>query len=360
MASRYQRYLLPGLVFQGMVIGGGYATGRELVEFFLPAGPVGGFVGMAVAALVWSLVMAVSFELCRMTASYDYRHFFQGLLGRAWFLFEILLLLLMVVVLSVIAAASGEIVHNLLGLPPVAGTVVLLLAIGVLVVSSGELIERFMGAWSLVLYACYVTLVSWTLARFGPEVAHTFRETPNPGGSLLAGVRYAGYSLAIVPLMLFALTHLRDRRDAITAGLLAGPVGMLPAVCLFVSLMAVHDGIAAAPIPSAVLLAKLDAGWFEVVFQVALLGTLVQTGLGLLHGVNERIARTLEDRGRRMPSRLRLATAVALLLTALLLASAFGLVSLIARGYGLLTFGFIAVFVIPVLTIGLWRVVRGK
>lgn len=255
MASRYQRYLLPGLVFQGMLIGGGYATGRELVEFFLPAGPAGGLLGMAVAALVFGLVMAVSFELCRMTGRYDYRHFLQR---------------------------------------------------------------------------------------------------------LLAGVRYAGYSLAIVPLMLFALTHIRDRRDAVTAGLLAGPIGMLPAVCLFVSLMAVHDEIAVAPIPSAVLLAKLDSGWFEVVFQVALLGTLVQTGLGLLHGVNERIARTLEDRGRRMPPVLHPAVAHVLLLAALLLASAFGLVSLIARGYGLLTFGFIAVFVIPVLTIGLWRVVRGR
>ncbi len=34
----FQKYLLPGLVFQGVVIGGGYATGRELAEFFLPHG----------------------------------------------------------------------------------------------------------------------------------------------------------------------------------------------------------------------------------------------------------------------------------------------------------------------------------
>ncbi|MCD9004846.1 hypothetical protein LDO31_01080 [Luteimonas sp. XNQY3] len=38
-ASWFQRYLLPGFVFQAAVIAGGYATGRALVEFFLPAGP---------------------------------------------------------------------------------------------------------------------------------------------------------------------------------------------------------------------------------------------------------------------------------------------------------------------------------
>ena len=36
-------------------------------------------------------------------------------------------------------------------------------------------------------------------------------------------------------------------------------------------------------------------------------------------------------------------------------ASAVGLVGLIATGYGLLTYAFIALLVLPVLTIGLWR-----
>jgi len=81
MSSFYQKYLLPGLVFQGVVIGGGYATGRELVEFFLPHGPIGGLLSMAVAALIWSCVMAASFELCRMTQSYDYKTFFKLAVG---------------------------------------------------------------------------------------------------------------------------------------------------------------------------------------------------------------------------------------------------------------------------------------
>ena len=39
----FQRWLLPGFLFQSVIIGGGYATGRELVEFFLSAGPLGGW-----------------------------------------------------------------------------------------------------------------------------------------------------------------------------------------------------------------------------------------------------------------------------------------------------------------------------
>jgi hypothetical protein len=44
-SSWFQRLVLPGLAFKAVVIGGGYATGHELAEFFLPSGPPGGNVG---------------------------------------------------------------------------------------------------------------------------------------------------------------------------------------------------------------------------------------------------------------------------------------------------------------------------
>ena len=50
--SRFQRFLLPGLAFKAVVIGGGYATGRELAEFFLPSGPQGGVVAILLAMLL--------------------------------------------------------------------------------------------------------------------------------------------------------------------------------------------------------------------------------------------------------------------------------------------------------------------
>jgi len=357
MVAFFQRYLLPGLIFQGVVIGGGYATGRELAEFFLPHGPVGGLLSMGVAALVWSCVLAVSFELSRMTRSYDYKSFFRQLLGRFWFLFEILLILLMIVVLSVIAAAAGEIAQNLFAAPAVAGTLALLLAIGVLTFYGSHLIEQFMGSWSVLLYISYFTLVVWSLSVFGEDIRLSFSQARVAPGWILDGVRYAGYNLAVVPMVLFCINHLTLRKEAITAGLLAGMIGMLPAVFLFIAMMGQYPQIGQAPMPSMELLARIGSPWFSAVFQLVLLGTLVQTGVGLIHGVNERIASTLQDNGKTMPGLARPTIATGMLLAALLLASKFGLVALIARGYGLLTFGFIAVFVIPVLTVGVYKIV---
>ena len=73
----FRRILMPGLILQSVMIGGGYATGREIVEFFLVLGPSGGLLAMGVATVVLSVITAISFELARKTKSHTY-HAFSG------------------------------------------------------------------------------------------------------------------------------------------------------------------------------------------------------------------------------------------------------------------------------------------
>ena len=72
MSSRFQRFLLPGFAFKAVVIGGGYATGRELAEFFLPSGPWGGIAAMLLAMLIWSIVCVATFLFARLSGARDY------------------------------------------------------------------------------------------------------------------------------------------------------------------------------------------------------------------------------------------------------------------------------------------------
>src|SRR3546814_3407904 len=83
-SSWFQRFLLPGFALKAVIIGGGYATGRELAEYFVPSGPWGGLAAMLLATLIWSVVAALTFALARKMRAYDYRSFFEGLLGPAW------------------------------------------------------------------------------------------------------------------------------------------------------------------------------------------------------------------------------------------------------------------------------------
>ncbi len=358
MSDFFRRYLLAGFVFQSVVIGGGYATGRELIEFFMPAGPAGGLLGMAVTMLVWGAVMAVSFELVRLTRSYDYKSFFTALLGRGWFLFEIAYVLLLVLVLAVLGAASGEIVHSSYGWPKIGGTLALMAVVGLLLYYGSAVIEKALAASAIVLFAGYIVLIVWSLSVFGDRVTGNFASVPIQGGWFKGGVTYAAYNMACVPAVFFCIRHLNHRCEAIGAGLLAGPLAMLPGVLFYIAMMGFYPEIGDQAVPSVFLLTKLGASWFQLLFEAAVLWTLVATGVGLLHAINERIAKSYQDRAQVMPRSLRAGLALGVMAVSVFAADAVGLIGLIAKGYGLLTYVFIAVLVLPVLTIGVWKIIK--
>jgi uncharacterized membrane protein YkvI len=354
----FRRYLLPGFVFEAAVIGGGYATGRELVEFFLPAGPLGGLLGMTVSMLVWSAVLAVSFELARRARAYDYRSFLKLLLGRGWFLFEIAYLLLIVLILAVMGAAAGEIVQSLFGLPKLVGSLLMIAGVALVLFLSSAAIERFLSLTVGYLYLVYIVFVVWSIVAFGGRIEAALGAEPIGHRWFMAGVTYAGYNVATIPAVLFSVRHLSRRREAVVAGLLAGPLGMLPGLAFYVAMIGYHEEIGAAALPSAFLLAKLKAPWFEWAFQIAVLLTLVDTGVPILHAINERVAKAYEERQRLMPRSLRPALAIGIMVLSVYVASAVGLIGLIATGYGLLTYAFIVLLVLPVLTVGVWTMRR--
>jgi len=355
MRRIFQVYLLPGLVFQSVLIGGGYGTGREIAEFFMPHGALGGLLGLAVTTVVWSALLAVAFEFSRLTGAYDYRGFFRALLGPFWRLFEVIYLLLAVIILAVLGSASGEILAQAFSLPRLGGAIVLLGAVGILAFYGGVLLERVMAVWSFVLYAAYAVLFGWTLSRFGGDIESAILTGEIVGAWQVDGLRYAAYNFVAFAAVLFALRRIATRGEAITAGVIAGVIGIAPAGLVFVAMLALYPDIAAAPVPISMLLQSLGKSWFMLAFQVVLFGTFIETGAGIIHSVNERIASALKENGRGFPHWARLATAVAALGLAVFLAQGVGLIGLIAKGYGLLSYAFIGVVIVPLLTIGVYR-----
>jgi len=350
--------LLPGFVFQSVVIAGGYGTGRELVEFFLTYGPLGGLLAMLLVSMViWSVVCGTSFEFARSFHSYDYRSLFTHLLGRGWVLFEICYFALLLIILAVIAAAAGTILQETFNLNYVVGVLGMMAAVGYLVFRGSGTIEKVLTFWSLVLYTTYVVMFVWSFWRFGDDTTSALLTgSPTPGW-VVGGIRYAAYNLAIIPAVLFAVRHCGTRREAVTAGLLTGPIAIVPGLLFYLVMCGQYPEILGRAVPANHILEILGSRGFQIVFQVVLFGTLIETGTGLIHAVNERVAGVFLERDRPMPKYLRPATATVLLILGAGLAR-FGLIDLIAKGYGTLTWLFLFIFVIPMLTAGVWKISR--
>jgi len=356
VSSRFQRFLLPGLAFKAVVIGGGYATGRELAEFFLPSGPWGGIAAMVLATIIWCGVCVATFVFARATGARDYQSFVRALLGPGWLVFEAAYVLFVVLILAVFGAAAGAIGAATLGLPTLAGTLALMIAIALFTAFGNASVERLFKYVSFLLYGVYVLFVIMALTHFGDRIPQGFASNAATDGWLLGGLTYASYNIVGAITILPVLRHLTSDRDAVVAGLIAGPLAMLPALMFFCCMIAYYPQIAAETLPSDFLLQKMHAPWFHLLFQLMIFAALLESGTGAVHAINERIDHAWQrHHAAPLAHRARLGIALATLTGCMLLAQRFGLVALIAKGYRALALIFLLVYVLPLMTLGLIR-----
>jgi uncharacterized membrane protein YkvI len=359
MSSRFQRFLLPAFAFKAVVIGGGYATGRELAEFFLPSGPWGGVVAMLLATLIWSAVCVATFLFARAAGARDYQSFVRALLGPGWIAFEAAYVLFVILILAVFGAAAAAIAASL-GVPAIAGTLALAAGIALVVAYGNTSVERLFTYVSFLLYGVYALFLVLALTHFGGLIVAGFSRHVPMTGWVSGGITYASYNIVGAVVILPVLRHLTSRRDAVIAGLIAGPLAMLPALLFFCCMMAYYPQIGAVTLPSDFLLQRLDLPLFRLLFQLMIFAALLESGTGAVHAINERIGNAWQRRhGSTLGHGARLGIALVILTGCMFLAARFGLVALIANGYRLLAAIFLLVYVLPVLTIGIYKLRRG-
>ena len=180
--SRFTRWILPGLGVKAVVIGGGYATGRELAEFFLSRGPWGGLYAILFATLLFSIFCSLTFVLARRFGTYDYKSFFKRLLGPAWHVFELAYLLFVILILAVYGAAAGAIGNAVLNAPLWMGTAALAGFIAGIVAFGNKAVERLFRDVSYYLYGIYALFITLALWRFGARVPAGFEAHPGTSG----------------------------------------------------------------------------------------------------------------------------------------------------------------------------------
>jgi uncharacterized membrane protein YkvI len=319
--SWFQRFLLPGFAFKGVVIGGGYATGRELAEFFLPAGPAGGMLGIVLAMVFWSGVCALTFAFAHVMQTFDYRSFFRALLGPAWYAFEAAYLVFIVLILAVFGAAAGEIGAATFGLPRIVGSLALVATIAAVTAYGNSAVERLFKWMTLFLYAVYAVFGVLALSAFGDKALAQLTSAAPSGDWWSGGVTYAGYNVIGAIVILPMLRRLTSVKDAVTAGALSGVLAIWPALVFFFCMLAFYPQIGEATLPSDFLLRELNQPLFHIVFQLMIFAALLESGVGAVHGFNERVASVLRDRrGLNLGVAARLGIAVVLLLLAVFIA----------------------------------------
>ena len=351
----FRIYIVPGAVIQSVMVGGGYGTGREIVEYFTSYGAMGGLLGICVAFVVLAAVLTTTFETARVFQAFDYRHFFKHLLGPGWIIYEVLIILLFLLVLAVLASAAGNILQDNFGIPYGAGLLIMLLVVGVLTFYGRNLITAALTFWSFFLYAVFLVFLIAVFSSDRFSFSGVFDTTDIASGWWRSGLQYAAYNLAVIPLLLYVARGFETRKEATLSGMAAGIIALVPALIFQLAFVAASPEVLNEPIPVYWMIAQLGHTTLLVIYSVMLFGTFIETGAGILQGINERIDGYLaEVRGSNMNPTSRAAIAMFAILASAGL-SLIGITDLIAKGYGAMSWGFLAVYVLPLMTFGIYR-----
>ena len=101
-------------------------------------------------------------------------------------------------------------------------------------------------------------------SRFGNEIQQAFASESMVGSWAAGGTVYAGYNLIGAVVILPVMRHLTSNRDAVIAGLLSGPLAMLPGALFFICMVAFLPDIASATLPSDFMLQRLEMPLFHL------------------------------------------------------------------------------------------------
>ena len=267
---------------------GGYATGREVVQFGARFGAFGWLAGLAIF-VGFGVLAFLMFETARRFQAFDYRSLLQKLIGPFYWLFDIVYVLLAILIIAIMASANGEILNSTLGFNYWVGVILIVGIVGLLNFFGESIIEQFKSIGMVFLYVGYILFATLVITQNWDQILNTMssgNRSLAPGASAWAiawsGAIYVGYNLAVYPSALFTVRRQTRLRETVVAGLIAGFMMTIPWFLTYFSLMGFYpnDEIFGAPVPWLQMLSSQGA-WVVILFGIVVGWTLIATATGI-------------------------------------------------------------------------------
>jgi len=132
------------------------------------------------------------------------------------------------------------------------------------------LIEKLLSFWSIILYGVFAIMFLVVYFLYGDAIGSSFNQQPSDISWTMGGIKYAAYNIGLVPAILFCVRHIETRKEAIISGLVAGAIGMIPAVFMFFAMLSQYPNVLNASVPVNAVLDKIGWDWFKLIFQILL------------------------------------------------------------------------------------------
>lgn len=363
----FGKFVLPGIILQSVMIGGGYATGREIVEYGAKYGALGWLSGLG-TFLGFAVIAALTYELIRLTKAYDFKTFMKTIGGPLWIVFDIVYLLFMVVIIAVMASATGNIVEQTLGLNYWVGVVAITVVVAILNFYGSRLIERFETLGTVALYAGYIIFSVLVIGTFGKNISTVFanHDTSFIGGSVSAdkalwsGVLYCAYNLVVMPATFFTIERQTRRVESVVSGIIGGVLATIPWFLTYFAVMCFYPNpdVLGASVPWLAMMQGTAGPVVIAIFGIVMGWTLIETSTGIIHAALERVNNGLKEAHKPPMTGKQQAILTIIVLVGSMVLSKVGIIDLIATVYNALSYAFLAIYVLPLITVGVYKIFK--
>ena len=367
----YAKYILPGVLLQSVLIGGGYATGREIYSYGAKYGAMGWISGLAIG-IGFALFAFLTFEICRIYKVYDYKNYIKKVIGPLWPIMDILTILIAILLIAVMAAATGSIFEEV-GLPNILGSVFIVLICGLLNFKGARFIEKFESIGTVLLYAGYILFTILVLVKRGGNIPEVFSKmnTSSYNGNVTiplcigTGILYVAYNINSIPMGMFSLTRQTKRKETLISGIIAGALMVIPWFLSYFAMMCFYgDTSIVGPdvtTPWMEMIRAVSKGpWLLVFFSIVMGWTLVETATGCIHMIIDRFDVAMSEKGKTKLSDAKRGIVTVITLAAALILSRIGVVTLIEKGYSYISYGFILFYLLPTLIVGGYKIIKHR
>lgn len=344
--------------------GGGFASGRQIVDFFVSYGWYALFTPIIALAIV-TLVLYYVWTYAVIYRTFDYREW-----GNAFFkpyevffsnVYEIIFILILLVASAVAFATGGTVMTQILGTPYVLNTVIVAVCIFFLTIFGADMVRKAASTMAVIIIVGMMIIYIGNLVVNFPLLTEVIRTAPAPKGfwpALWASLQYAGFQVCVIGAYLAVADVLHTREDAAKASIWGFIVNAVVLWFATAGVLLHYPAILQEKVPVLYVAAHGGGGSFgTAIVSLLIFLAVVSTGVSLIFGGSRRIVGWWSrNHGSSAAGDRKVNIIASLVYVVITWAIAlFGLIPLIAKGYGYLGTLSLPLLVVPVIVIGLLR-----
>ena len=280
--------------FVGVIVGAGFASGQEVMQFFASFGLPDGLIGVAISSFLFVFLAMALAGLGQQQGGESHKEVIQAICGRylGWFV-DVLITFFMFAICVVMLAGGGALVEQLSGLPRLwgsIGTTVLTIAIVCLDVRK---VVGFISAVTPVLMVMTIIVAAIALASPSADFATLNQAAATqPRGAanwLIGALLYVSYNIvAGAPFLVIMGGQAKSRKTAVWGGILGGLLLGVLMLLIATSMFSQVTHLQGVDMPM-LLLASQASPILGVIMGITIFGMILNTAVGVLYSFSARI-----------------------------------------------------------------------